>query len=181
MAPCRDLLQGRRQQDNTVLHTTPYHTSYLPMSSLAHIIPCPTSDRCDTTGVSVTSSRRSVPVISRFCPTLGWLHLVKNVTHRAAAHVSLPVSTVLNVPDMWSRDEDNLLLQTIANTIPLNDYNPKWDYFWNKVAAEIPGRLPQQCRERYMSTSFLAHLAWFFFRISVGSTVHTVHLPSMCI
>ena len=48
----------------------------------------------------------------------------KSVTHRAAAHVSLTVPIVLNVPDMWIRDEDNLLIQTIANTIPLNDYNP---------------------------------------------------------
>jgi hypothetical protein len=30
-------------------HTTPYHMSYLPMSSLTHIIACPASDCCDTT------------------------------------------------------------------------------------------------------------------------------------
>jgi hypothetical protein len=42
---------------------------------------------------------------------------------------------------MWIRDEDNLLLQTIVNTMSLNDYNPKWDYFWNLVETEIPGNL----------------------------------------
>jgi hypothetical protein len=35
-------------EDITSLHTTPYHMSYLPMSSLTHIIPCPVSDSCDT-------------------------------------------------------------------------------------------------------------------------------------
>ena len=136
--------------DITALHTTSYNTSYLPLPALATSIHCPASDRCDTTGVPVPPPRRSDPAISRFCPTLGWLHLVKSVTHRAAAHVALAAPIVLNVPDMWSRDEDNLLLQTIANTIPLNDYNPTKDSFWRQVAAEIPGRLPQQCRERYM-------------------------------
>ncbi len=62
--------------------------------------------------------------MSRFCPTLGWLHLVKNVSHRATVDVTLPVPIVVNVPDMWSRDEDKKLLQTIVKTIPLNDYNP---------------------------------------------------------
>jgi hypothetical protein len=114
-------------------------------------IPCPDSDRCDTTGVPVPPQRRSSPDISRFCPTLGWLHLVKNVTHRVNVHVALPVPIVLNVPDMWIRDEDNILLQTIANTISLNDYTPKWDYFWDLVAEEIPDLLTEQCRERYMS------------------------------
>ena len=127
--------------DITDLHTTSYNTSYLPLPALTGSIRCPDSDRCDTTGVPVPPSRRSAPVISRFCPTLGWLHLVKGVTHRAAAHVALPVPFVLNVPDMWIRDEDNLLMQTIANTIPLNDYTPKWDYFWDLVAEEILGLL----------------------------------------
>ena len=58
-------------------------------------------------------------------------------------HVSLGDPIVLNVPDMWIRDEDNLLMQTIANTIPLNDYTPKWDYFWNLVSEEIPDLLSQ--------------------------------------
>ncbi len=62
--------------------------------------------------------RRSVPVISRFCPTLGWLHLVKIVTHRADVHFALDVSIVLNhVHDMWIKTEDNILVQTISTVI----------------------------------------------------------------
>ena len=34
--------------------------------SLVLTVPCPPSDRCDTTGVPVTPSRRSVPSINRF-------------------------------------------------------------------------------------------------------------------
>ena len=53
--------------------------SWLPMSSLTLSIPYPISDSCDTVGVSVTLSRRSVTVISRFNPVFGrWtiLHLL---------------------------------------------------------------------------------------------------------
>jgi hypothetical protein len=73
------------------LHTTSYNTSYLPVPALATSIPCPASDRCDTTGVPVD------PAISRFCPTLGCLNLVKSVTHRAAASVALAAPIALNV------------------------------------------------------------------------------------
>ena len=87
-------------------------------------IPCPPSHRHDTTGVSVSPPRRSVPAISRFCLTLGWLNLVKSVTHRAAVSVALVAPIAFNVPDMWSRYEDNLLEQTISNMIPLDVYHP---------------------------------------------------------
>jgi hypothetical protein len=59
------------------------------------------------------------------------------------------------------------LEQTIANLIPLDAYHPTWDSFWNQVAAEIAGRLPRQCRERYMPGAFLAQLTWAFLCISV--------------
>ncbi len=49
----------------------------IPSHVLAPIIPCPDSDRCDTLGVHVDPQRRWDPAISRYCPTLGWLHLVK--------------------------------------------------------------------------------------------------------
>ncbi len=104
--------------------------------------------------------RRSSPAISRFCPTLGWLNLVKSVSHRAAAHVALAAPIVLY--DMWSRAEDNVLVQTISTKIRLNSYNPDLDVFWNLVAEEIPGRLPQQCRACYMPAAFLAQLTWGF-------------------
>ena len=57
-------------------------------------------------------------------PHLGWLNLVKSDKHRAAAPVASAVPIGLNVPNMWSRAEDNLLEQTISNLIPLNDFNP---------------------------------------------------------
>ena len=165
-------------RDDKTATTTADHNN-IPLPALATSIHCPDSDRCDTAGVHVPPLRRSAPAISRFCPTLGWLHLVKSVTHRAAAHVALAAPIVLNVPDMWSRDEDNLLLRTIASTISLNDYTPKWDYFWDLAAEEIPGRLPKQCREGYMPAAFLAQLTWGFLRISVGRV--PCHLPSVCI
>ena len=74
---------------------------------------------------------------------------------------------------MRSRAEDNLLVQTISTKIRPNSYNPDCDVFWNLVAEEIPGRLPQQCRERYMPAAYLARLTWGFLRIS--GTVRTSH------
>ena len=115
--------------DITTLNTTSYNTSYLPLITLTTSIPCPDSDRCDKTSGPVPPPRQSVPVISRFCPTLRWLYLVKIITHREDEDVVLPPPIVLHVPDMWIRDEDNLLLKTIINTIPLNDYNPTKDFF----------------------------------------------------
>ena len=86
------------QDDMTALHTTSYNISYLlSMPSLAHSIPCPASDRCDA---------------------------AESLTHQSAASVALAAPVALTVPDMWSRAEDNLLVQTIATTIRLNDYNP---------------------------------------------------------
>jgi len=104
--------------------TTTAYPNNKPLPASAPSIPCSDSDRCHTGGVLLSPPRRSDPAISRFCPTLGWLHLVKNVNHRSAVNVALASDIVLNVPDMWSRDDDNLLLQTIANTIRLNTDNP---------------------------------------------------------
>jgi hypothetical protein len=96
-------------QDITALHTTPCHMSYLPTSPLVHIIPCPPSDSCDTT-VPVPPLR-SVPVISRFCPVLGWWTMVDLLASRAAE------SNAFSVPDryaLWIRAEDGLLVQAVA-------------------------------------------------------------------
>jgi len=140
----------------------------IPLPVLTPIIPFPVSDRCDTAVVQVHPQRKSSPAVIRFCPTLGWLHLVKIVSHRVVVHVTSASPIVFNVPDMWNRDEDNLLVQTISTKIRLNSYNPDWDVWWNRVAEEIPGHLPPQCRARYMSAAFLAQLTWVFLHISVG-------------
>jgi hypothetical protein len=88
---------------------------------------------------------------------------------------------------MWNRnrDENNFLLQTITNTIPMNDYNPgckllliryQWmitirDYLWYQVAAEVPGRLPQQYR----------HARCFFGAVDLGVFgVFWVYLLTSC-
>jgi hypothetical protein len=78
--------------------------------------------------------------------------------------IAVGIETLLDLPSPFAQI---ILLQTIANTIPLNDYKPKWDFFWKQVAAEIPGRLTQQCRERYMPAAFLAQLTLGFLCISV--------------
>ena len=71
--------------------------------------------------------------------------------------------------------------KTIANTIPLNDYNPTWDYFWNQVAAEIPDRLPKRCRECYMSAVFLAQLTWGFLCITFGRVQWASDTSLLCV
>ena len=151
-----------RRQDR---HYTTYTTTYLYLFwhplflSLRLTVVIPQACRC--------IHRESRPLLSAGS-VLGWLHLVKSVSHRAAAHVALAAPIVFNVPDMWSRAEDNLLVQTISTKMRLTSYNPDWDVWWNRVAEEIPGRLPQQCRVRYMPAAFLAQLTWVFLRISVG-------------
>ena len=64
----------------------------------------------DTTGLSLPQPRRSSTDISRFSPTLGWLHIVESLTSRALVYVELAVSVELAVPDMWSRTDDDLLV-----------------------------------------------------------------------
>ena len=86
------------------------HT-HIPLPALAHSITCPDSDRCDITGVSVPPFRRSAPVISRFCPVLGWRTMLQLLARRAAE------SNAFSVPDhnaLWSRAEDDLLVQAVA-------------------------------------------------------------------
>ena len=104
--------------DDKTVTTTADHNN-IPQPALAPSIPCPDSDRCDTTGVPVSPVRQSAPAISRFCPTL------RMVASRPKCHTSGNCACpIVNVPHMWIRDEDNLLLQTIDNTISLNDFSP---------------------------------------------------------
>jgi hypothetical protein len=128
-------------QDITALHTTPYHMSYLTMPSLAHIIPCPASDSCDT-AVPVPPLRRSAPAISRFCPVLGWRTMLQLLARRAAE------SNAFALPDrnaLWSSAEDDLLVQAVAKHSTSDVLFPDW----SEVASELPGRSKQQCKERY--------------------------------
>jgi hypothetical protein len=100
-ATCQRAAAGRhaRRQDRR------YHT-HIPLPYLAPSIPCPASDRC-ATAVPVGASRRSSPVISRFCSVLGWRTMLQLLARRAAE------SSAFSVPDrnaLWSRAEDGLLV-----------------------------------------------------------------------
>ena len=109
--------------DDKTTTTKVYHHN-IPLPVLKPSIPCPDSDRCDTSGFHVYPPRRSSPTIIRFCPTLGWMYLVQNITHRTAVSVVLYSPTVFTVSDRWNGTQDNLLVQTISTKIRLNTYNP---------------------------------------------------------
>jgi hypothetical protein len=115
---CRDVLSRSVRPTCTTKgsHTT-YHTYLYLLWSPTN--PCPDSDRCDTTVVSVSPPRR-------FCPTLGCLCLVKIVTHRTGVPVVLTSAIVLNVPDMWIRAKKEQF-QTFTRDwhLPKGEYRDK--------------------------------------------------------
>jgi hypothetical protein len=109
------------------------HTMLIvPLPSLAPSIPCPASDRCGT-AVPVGASRRSAPVISRFCPVFGWwttLYLLTCQTTEA---------NTFSVPDrnvLWNRVEDVLLVQDVAKYSTSDILGRDW----REVASELSGR-----------------------------------------
>ena len=139
--------------DKSALITQSYHISYLPLAALAPILPPPASDRCDTAGVPVHPSRRSAPAISRFSPVLGWRIFLQLLARRAAESIAF------SVPDrnaLWSRAEDGLLVQAVAKYSTHNILGRDWI----EVASKLPGRLPQQCRERYRLAHTVAQLTF---------------------
>jgi hypothetical protein len=122
-------------RDDKTANTTADHT-HIPLPSLATSIPCPDSDRCDTAGVPVPPLRRSAPVISRFCPVLGWRTMLQLLSRRAAE------SNAFSIPDrnaLWSRAEDDLLVQAVAKHSTSHVLFPDW----SEVASELPGRSKQ--------------------------------------
>ncbi len=60
-------------------------------------------------GVSVPPLRRSAPAISRFCPVLGWRTMLQLLARRAAESNAFSIRNAL-----WSRTEDDLLVQAVA-------------------------------------------------------------------
>ena len=88
MTTCRDVLsrsRHTRRQDRIKFHIIQH--IILTFTYSTHTIPCPDSDRSDTTGVTVTPPTRSSPVINRFSPTLRWLYLVERFTRRSVVSV----------------------------------------------------------------------------------------------
>jgi hypothetical protein len=147
------------KNDMTVLHTTPYHMSYLPIPSLTHNIPHPSYDRCDITVVPVSPPRRSVHVISRCNPVLGWRTFLQLFTSRATESIAF------SVPDrkaLWIRTEDDLLVQSVAK------YSTSDVLFrdWSEVVLEIPGRLSQQCKECYILSDTVVEWTFVFLRVT---------------
>ena len=137
--------------------TTADHT-HIPLPSLEPSIPYPDSDRCDTAGVSVPPLGRSAPAINRFHPVLGWRTILHLLARWAAESIAF------SVPDrnaLWSRAEDDLLVQAVAK------YSTSDVLFrdWSEVASELPGRLPQQCKERYRLADTVVELTFVFLRV----------------
>jgi hypothetical protein len=89
------------QDDMTFLHTTPYHISYLPMSSLTHSIPCPASDRCDTGDVSVPPPRRSAPVFVCFIATQEFNVVQSNRIYNLKSFYTCIKSSVVRAPGRY--------------------------------------------------------------------------------
>ena len=111
-------------------------TDTIPLPSLSPSIPCPDSDRCDTGGVSVNPLKRSTPVINRFHPVLVWRTILQLLTCRSTESIAF------SVPDrnaLWSRSEDDLLVQVVAKYSTSHILGRDW----REVASELPGRLPR--------------------------------------
>jgi hypothetical protein len=95
---------------------------------------------------------------------LGWRTILQLLALRAAE------STAFSVPDrnaLWSRAEDGLLMPAVAKYSTLDVLGRNW----REVASKLPGRLPQQCKERYRLADTVAQLTFVFLRVTFrGST-----------
>ncbi len=92
---------------------------------------------------------------------LGWRTMLQLLARRAAE------SNAFSVPDrnaLWSRAEDDLLVQAVAKHSTSDVLFPDW----SEVATELPGRSKQQCKERYRLADTMVELTFVFLRISVG-------------
>ena len=90
---------------------------------------------------------------------LGWRTILQLLARRAAESIAF------SVPDrnaLWSRAEDDLLVQAVAKCSTSNSLGRDWI----EVAWEMPGRLPQQCQERYRLAHICAELTFVFLRVT---------------
>ncbi len=89
---------------------------------------------------------------------LGWRTMLQLLARRAAE------SNAFSVPDrneLWSRAEDDLLIQAVA-TYSTPDVLGR---DWTEVAWELPGRSEQQCKERYRLADTVVQLTFVFLRV----------------
>ena len=127
--------QSTDMNDITDLDTTSYNSTYLPLPDLAPSLHLPASDRCDMGDGPVPQSRRSVPVINRFSPALGWWTFLQLLERRADESIDF------SVPDrnaLWIRVEDGLLVQVVVK----HSTSDVLGRDWREVVSELPGRLP---------------------------------------
>ena len=90
---------------------------------------------------------------------LGWRTILQLLARRAAESIAF------SVPDRnasWSRAEDDLLVQAVAKCSTSNILGRDWI----EVAWEMPGRLPQQCQERYRLAHNCEELTFVFLRVT---------------
>ncbi len=70
-------------------------------------------------------------------------------------------ANAFSVPDhntLWSRAEDDLLVQAVAK----HSTSDVLGRDWREVAWELPGRSAQQCKERYRLADTVVELTFFF-------------------
>ena len=112
VATCRD----RPCRDKTASHTTHHTTHHTYLGLIWHTL------------FRILFLIVVIPQASLWLHRKGrtltpwWLHLVESLTRRAAASVAL------SVPDMWSRAEDDLLVQAdaVLSQQPNWHNNPTW-------------------------------------------------------
>jgi hypothetical protein len=73
---------------------------------------------------------------ARFNPVLGWRTMMQLLAHRAADSIAFSVP---HRNALWSRAEDGLLVQAVAN----HSTSDVLGRDWREVVLEPPGRLPQ--------------------------------------
>ena len=74
-------------------------------------------------------------------------------------------SNAFSVPDhnaLWSRAEDDLLVQAVAK----HSTSDVLGRDWREVAWELPGRSAQQCKERYRLADTVVELTFVFMRVT---------------
>jgi hypothetical protein len=75
-------------------------------------------------------------------------------------------SNVFSVPDrnaLWSRTEDDLLMQTVTKYSTSDVLGRDW----REVASELPGRSKKQWKERYSLADTVVELSFVFIRTIV--------------
>ena len=74
-------------------------------------------------------------------------------------------SNAFSVPDrnaLWSRAEDDLLVQAVAK----HSTSDVLGHDWHEVAWELPGRSAQQCKERCRLADTVVELTFVFLRVT---------------